>query len=113
MRPEHVTKMERISIADYLFALPFSFGLFAIAWALLAPGHLYYCWDDAAPFLVSWYPPFIHPWANSTDGNLVDRYIAPVWVVYVVWLSFVAGAFVLPAVFAWRGGRQKRGYGIA
>ena len=111
MRLEHVTKTERISVADYLFALPFSFGLFAIAWALLAPGRLYYCWDDAPPFLVSWYPPFIHLWANSTDGKLIDKYLVPGFVVYLVWFSFLAGAFLLPAIFAWRrGGRRGAHY---
>ena len=110
---EEVRIFGRIWVADYLFALLFLFPLFAITWALVAPGHLYYCWDDAPPFLVSWYPPFIHPWANSTDGKLVDYYIAPGWVVYLVWFSFVAGVFLLPAVYAWRGGRRRGAYEIA
>ena len=104
---EEVRIFGRISVADYLFALLFSFPLFAITWALVAPGHLYYCWDDAPPFLISWYPPFIHTWANSTDGKLIDKYLVPGWVVYLVWFSFLACAFLLPAIFAWRRGRRR------
>ena len=65
----------------YLFAalLPVSFLLFAMAWLIIAPEHLYHCWDDAPPFLISWAPPFIHPWANSINGNLSDYFIAPEW----------------------------------
>lgn len=99
----------RIAVADYLFALLFSFPLFAITWALFAPGHLYYCWDDA----ISWRPPFIHTWANSADGKLVDRYIAPAWVVYLVWFAFIAGVFLLPVVFAWRRERRIGAHDIA
>lgn len=100
--------IRRLSISDYLVALPFSFALFAATWALVAPGHLYYCWDDAPPFMVSWYPPFIHPWANSTDGKLTDYYVVPGWVVYLVWFAFIANMFLLPAIYAWRG-RPRRG----
>ncbi|HEV2207362.1 MAG TPA: hypothetical protein VG167_01200 [Verrucomicrobiae bacterium] len=86
----------------YLALCPFSFLLFAIAWLVVAPNYLYHCWDDAPPFVISWFPPFIHPWANSADGNLRDYYLAPEWVVYLVWLTFIAGIFVLPALVTWR-----------
>ncbi len=88
----------------YLFAalLPVSFLLFAMAWLIIAPEHLYHCWDDAPPFLISWAPPFIHPWANSINGNLSDYFIAPEWAVYLVWSAFVAGTFFVPALFVWR-----------
>jgi hypothetical protein len=95
-------------ILVFLALLPFSFLLFAIAWLLLAPEHLYHCWDDAPPFVISWCPPFIHPWADSADGNLRDYFIWPAWSVYLVWFSFVAGIFFLPALSAWR--FVKRGY---
>ena len=110
---EEVRISRRISVADYLFALLFSFPLFAVTWALVAPGHLYYCWDDAPPFLVSWSPPFIHAWANSTDGKLIDKYLVPGWVVYLVWFCFVAGAFLLPAIFAWRRGHRRAAHETA
>jgi hypothetical protein len=104
---EEMRVFGRIAVTDYLFALLLSFPLFAVTWAFAAPGHLYYCWDDAPPFMVSWYPPFIHPWANSSDGNLVDMYLVPGWLVYLAWFFFVAGAFLLPAIYAWRrGGRS-------
>ena len=56
-------------ILVYLALLPFSFLLFALGWMFVAPSCLYHCWDDAPPFVISWYPPFIHPWADSTDGK--------------------------------------------
>jgi hypothetical protein len=88
-------------ISYYLALLPFSFLLFALGWLLIAPTHLYHCWDDCPPFAISWCPPFIHPWANSTDGNLRDYYLAPEWLVYSVWLSCIAGIFLLPALVVW------------
>ena len=93
-------------ILSYLALLPFSFFLFALGWLVIAPTHLYHCWDDCPPFVISWCPPFIHPWANSMDGNLRDYYLAPEWLVYLVWLSFIAGIFLLPAFVAWRLGRK-------
>jgi hypothetical protein len=89
-------------ILTFFAVLPFSFLLFAVAWALIAPEHLYHCWDDAPPFLISWCPPFIHPWANSTDGNLRDYFIWPGWAVYALWLAFLAAIFLIPAFVAWR-----------
>jgi len=106
-RERDMSTTRRFSLSDYLFWLPFSFAFFAVDWAFIAPGHLYYCWDDGPPFMVSWYPPFIHPWANSADGTLIDRYLVPGWLVYLVWLSFVAGAFLLPAILAWRRGSRR------
>ena len=91
----------------YLAALPGSFLFFAIAWMLIAPTALYYCWDDARPFGISWVPPFIHPWGGSLDGKLRDYYRAPEWVVYAVWFAFVAAVFVLPALLVSR--RSGRG----
>src|SRR5262249_32443011 len=71
-----------------------------------APRALYYCWDDAPPFLISWAPPFIHP--ESFDGILRDYYRAPEWVVYTLWLAFISGVVVLPALFVWRVSRRSR-----
>jgi hypothetical protein len=89
-------------ILIYLALLPVSLVGFAVAWALIAPSCLYYCWDDAPPFAVSWYPPFIHPWADSLDGKLHDFYRVPEWLVYAVWFLFIAGMFVIPAIVVWR-----------
>jgi hypothetical protein len=86
----------------FMALLPFSFVFFAIAWLIIAPGHLYYCWDDAPPFVISWCPPFIHPWADSADGKLRDYFIWPAWSVYLVWISFLAGVFLVPALGAWK-----------
>src|SRR5271157_1376352 len=44
-------------ILAFFALLPFSFLFFALAWLLIAPEHLYHCWDDAPPFLISWFPP--------------------------------------------------------
>ncbi len=85
-------------ILIYLVLLPFSSALFAVAWAVIAPWKLYHCWDDAAPFLISWSPPFIHPWADSTDGVLRDYYLVPEWMVYGTWYGFIAGALLLPTI---------------
>lgn len=85
-------------ILAYLSLLPVSFIGFAIVWALLAPTCLYYCWDDAPPFSISWYPPFIHPWGDSVDGKLHDFYHVPEWLVYAVWLLFIAAMLITPAV---------------
>lgn len=95
-----MTFLKRILV--YLALLSVSFVGFAVAWALLAPSCLYYCWDDAPPFAVSWYPPFIHPWADSVDGALRDFYRVPEWLVYTVWLAFIAGVFLVPAFVIWR-----------
>ena len=98
-----VTRMMFLKrILIYLGLLPVSFVAFAVAWALLAPSCLYHCWDDAPPFLVSWCPPFIHPWADSLDGKLHNFYHVPEWLVYSVWLLFIAGVFLVPAFVVWR-----------
>jgi hypothetical protein len=89
-------------ILTFFASLPFSFLFFSLAWLFIAPAHLYHCWDDAPPFLISWHPPFIHPWANSMDGNLRDYFIWPEWSVYLVWFSFVVGVFLFPVFGAWR-----------
>ena len=89
-------------ILTYLGLLPFSFLVFALGWLFVGPRCLYHCWDDAPPFVISWWPPFIHQWANSTDGKLRDYYLVPEWLVYLVWLLFIAGIFLLPALFVWR-----------
>ena len=89
-------------ILTFLALLPFSFLLFAVAWLLIAPEHLYHCSDDFPPFVISWCPPFIHPWANSTDGKLRDYFVWPQWSVYLIWFSFVVGVFLLPAFGAWK-----------
>src|SRR5688572_2498304 len=90
----------RTSTRIFLYAglVPLSFLLVATAWLVVAPGHLYHCWDDAPPFAISWYPPFIHSQFDSLDGNLRDYYIWPEWAVYSVWFAFVAIAFLLPGV---------------
>jgi hypothetical protein len=76
----------------------------------IAPTALFHCWDDAPPFAISWAPPFIHPWANSLDGNLSDYYIAPEWIVYAVWFAFIAGVVLLPTLFVWRASRRGATY---
>src|SRR5438045_4361548 len=96
----HVCSMEK-RVLVFLALLPFSFLLFAGTWLFFAPEHLYHCWDEAWPFLISWHPPFIHPWANSADGNLRDYFIWPEWSVHLVWFSFAIGIFVLPACVSW------------
>lgn len=91
----------------FVAVLPGSFLVFAMAWLFIAPTTLYYCWDDAPPFLISWAPPFIHPEFNSLDGNLRDYYRVPEWAVYTVWFTFISGVFVIPALLVWR--RPKSG----
>jgi hypothetical protein len=93
-------------ILVYLAILPFSFLLFALGWFFIAPSCLYHCWDDAPPFVISWYPPFIHPSAASTDGKPRDYYLAPEWLVYLVWVLFIVGVFVAPALVVWRVARK-------
>ena len=101
-----ITRMAFLKrILVYVVTLPFSILLVAVAWLFLAPERLYHCWDDAPPFLISWYPPFIHPESNSLDGNLRDYYLWPEWTVYCIWFSFVGLAFLLPAFVAWQFGR--------
>jgi len=95
-------------ILHYVAVLPVSFLVFATAWLFIAPTTLYHCWDEAPPFLISWTPPFIHPESNSLDGTLRDYYRAPEWIVYLVWFTFIAGVFVLPALLVWRR-RSRRG----
>jgi len=96
--------LKRILI--FVALLPVSFLFFAAAWLRIAPTYLYHCWDDCPPFVISWCPPFIHPWANSTDGKLRDYYLAPEWLVYAVWIAFIVGTLLLPAVFVWRAVRR-------
>ena len=98
-RNEDMILEKRLSF--YLALLPFSFLFFTVAWMFIAPEHLYYCWDDVPPFLISWCPPFIHPWANSLDGNLRDYYIWPEWAVYAAWYGFLTGIFLFPALLTW------------
>jgi hypothetical protein len=97
-------------ILSYVAVLPFTLVIFGSAWALIAPERLYHCWDDFPPFLVSWHPPFIHPWANSADGNLRDGFIWPAWSVYLVWTVLAAGVFLIPA-FAARTFVRRERYG--
>lgn len=98
----------RNRILAYLALLLPSFLLVACLWAAIAPDHLYHCWDDAPPFVISWFPPFIHPWANSPEGNLRDYYIWPGWSVYTIWVLLIAIAFSLPAVLICRKDRRRR-----
>jgi hypothetical protein len=96
-------------ILIFLALLPISFLLFAGAWLCIAPTYLYHCWDDFPPFAMSWYPPFIHPWADSADGKLRDYFLASPWLVYTVWITFVVGIPLLPALFVWRAvGREDQ-----
>jgi hypothetical protein len=110
--PNSLGDFERMSypkrILVYLALLPVSFIGFAVAWALLAPSCLYYCWDDAPPFLISWCPPFIHPWADSLDGKLHDFYRVPESLVYSVWLLFIAGVLFVPAFIIWRSVMRRK-----
>src|SRR5689334_22617668 len=94
-------QMERRMLV-FLALLPFSFLFFAVGWLFVAPEHLYHCRDDVWPFLISWRPPFIHPWANLADDILRDYFVWPEWSVYLVWFSFVGGVFLVPAFGAWR-----------
>ncbi len=93
-------------ILAYLALCPFSFLLFAVVWLIVGPTLLYHCWDDAWPFVISWVPPFIHPWANSADGNLRDYYFVARWLVYLVWCSLIVGVLLLPALIVWRVARK-------
>ncbi len=100
-------------ILIYFALLPFSLLLFAIGWLVIGPSCLYHCWDDAPPFVISWCPPFIHAWANSSDRNLRDYYVAPEWIVYLVWLSFIAGILLFPTLVAWRTPRNAAAHETA
>lgn len=92
----------------YLAVTPFSLLGFAVIWACIAPVYLYHCYDDFWPFVISWYPPFIHPWANTPDGNLRDYYLVPGWVVYLAWLGCIAGALLTPVFFSWWALRKSK-----
>ncbi|MEO5803806.1 MAG: hypothetical protein ABIR24_09765 [Verrucomicrobiota bacterium] len=94
-------------LAYTVFLLPSLF-LMGIIWALVAPEHLYHCWDDAPPFMVSWFPPFIHRQANSVDGILLDYYIWPKYAVYSIWFLFVVTGFLLPVLSIIRISRLTR-----
>ncbi len=90
----------------YLGFLVPSLFVSALIWLFVAPDRLYHCWDDAPPFIISWFPPFIHPWANT--GNLTDYFIWPWWAVYLVWFLLVAAALSVPAFVVWL--CQRRSY---
>jgi hypothetical protein len=87
------------NLRSYLALLVPSVLGFAIGWLMLAPDRLYHCWDDAPPLAISWFPPFIHPQANT--GTLRDYFIWPSWAAYLTWFAFVAGAVLLPACVVW------------
>jgi hypothetical protein len=71
----------------YVLLLVVCLVLASFAWDYLAAGRLYFCSDSVVDFI----PPFVHP---HTD----DHYIAPVWVVWSLWLAFVILALAGPAI---------------
>jgi hypothetical protein len=89
--------------------------LSAAVWSWFAPDRIYHCSDDAGSIPLSksmtlvftqplgaasliFYasPPFVH--AGAKMGDDVDHYIWPAPIVWLIWLSFVACAFSLPAL---------------
>lgn len=75
----------------YLLLLIPSFLIVTFAWSFFVNGKLYYCSD---PFpIVDFIPPFVH------KSVLGDYYIAPEWVVYLVWFFALVTIFLLPLLF--------------
>lgn len=73
----------------YLLLLVPCLVLASLAWGYLASGRLYYCSDSVGA--VDFIPPFIHA---RTD----DHYIAPIWVVWSLWVALVLLALAGPAI---------------
>jgi hypothetical protein len=76
-------------VFSYLLLLVPCLVLASFAWDGLASRKLYSCSDSMGPF--DFIPPFIHP---HTD----DHYIAPVFVVWALWIALVLVALAAPAI---------------
>lgn len=57
-------------------------------WYFFIDGTLYYCWDKTP--LIDFIPPFVH------SEYVVDHFIAPPVVVYLIWLALVFLGFFIP-----------------
>lgn len=91
-RADRSRPMTQRRVVIFAAMLPFSMLFFVMAWNLIAPGRLYYCWDYTFDVL----PPFVHSWANFPNAPPTDYYIWPAWAVYALWLAFVAAAILVP-----------------
>ena len=88
----------------------------AAVWSWFAPDRIYHCSDDAgsiplaksmtmvfthpltAVFLLYYAsPPFVHAGARMGDND-VDHYIWPAPIVWLIWLTLVACAVLLPVL---------------
>ncbi len=88
-------------LLEYLTLLLVTVPVGMFIWIKAAPGRMYYCWDEVPPIVISWFPPFIHPEANSLDGALVDHYIWPGWAVHLCWGGLAVIMLLLPAAAVW------------
>jgi len=61
-----------------------------LIWDHWVSGKLYICTDLGFP-IFDMIPPFVHPGSD-------DAYLVPAWRVWLVWVSFMAAAFALPAL---------------
>jgi hypothetical protein len=91
--------------------------LAAAIWLWVAPDRIYHCSDDVGPIApYEWLTPgilrnpfglfhmilfasprFVHAGMKMGENN-VDHYIWPAPLVWLIWLGFVAGAFLLPVL---------------
>ncbi len=60
----------------------------ALVWDAVAADRLYRCTDSLGPF--DFVPPFVH----AVGG---DHYIAPAWLVWLIWAALLGAALGLPA----------------
>jgi hypothetical protein len=84
-------RVSRSYLIKYLALLVPSFLIIAPAWSIIAQGRLYYC-SDWMP-VIGFFPPFIH------GSQVGDYFIAPEWVVYLVWVIAVIIILLLPLLF--------------
>ena len=62
MKPRNIVEFGTLALILYGGSLLVVAGI----WTVIAPERFNHCWDDAP--LVTFIPPFVHPWANTTDG---------------------------------------------
>ena len=81
------------AIALYIFLLPLSLLLAALAWTYWATDILYRCTDPVFGIL-DIIPPFVHVETG-------DVYLVPEWRVWLSWACLIAAAFGLPWLATW------------
>jgi hypothetical protein len=69
--------------------------VFVTVWQWCVVDVLFHCWDSVP--ILDFLPPFAHPNA-LLDGKQVDFYYVPEFLVYLLWIVFLAGILFLPAL---------------